>query len=125
MVLNWLKKKIAESPNTVVAGPGVIKTHNVECRFRDGERRIGKLGQDRWSDGQERFSLNLRDLPQGSDPVRLYREGELVSEFEREGRTLAFRWKGMSGEDIPRFEIGQSLSIETGGMTASGVVEAD
>ncbi|MHA7819904.1 MAG: hypothetical protein ACX930_09690 [Erythrobacter sp.] len=125
MVLNWLKKKIAESPSTVMTGPGVIKTHNVECRFRDGTRRHGKLGQDRWSDGQERFSVVLSDLPSGSDPVKLFRGTDLVSEFDRTGTTLEFRWKGMSSDDIPKFEIGESLRIEAGELVLEGVVEAD
>ena len=120
-----LKSKFVNSPNVVVTGAGVRKTHNVECRFRNGTSRHGKLGQDRWSDGQERFSLVLRDLPAGEDPVLLFRGNEKVSEFERSGTKLEFRWKGISSDTIPQFEIGEELRIETGGTVLSGIVEAD
>ena len=124
-MLGWLKNKIAQSPSAVVVGPGVIKTHNIECRFRDGSTRHGKLGQDRWSDGQERFSLVLRGLPAGNEPVKLYRGDKLVSKFERSSGKLEFRWKGMSNDEIPRFEIGESLRVEVGGLELTGIVEAD
>lgn len=125
ILVTWLKRWIATSPSAIVTGPGVIKTHDVECRFSAGGRRYGKLGQDRWSDGQERFSLVLRNLPAGNEPVKLYRGAELLSQFERSGQRFEFRWKGMAGEDIPRFAIGEELRIECGELTMSGIVEAD
>ena len=125
-MFKWLRKKIANSPSTVVVGPGVLKTHNVECRFRDDNAaRYGKLCQDRWSDGQERFSLVLRSLPVGDDPAQLYKGDELVSGFDRTGNKLNFRWKGMSSESIPKFDIGDVLRIEVGGLAIAGTVEAD
>ena len=128
MILGWLRDKIANSPSVVTTGPGVLKTHDVECRFyteADNRKRVGKLRQDRWSDGQERFSLVLRDLPKGTDPVMLFRGDEMVSEFEREGSTFEFRWKGISSDAIPKFSIGDHLMIEVGGESFLGIVEAD
>ncbi|WFL76277.1 hypothetical protein P7228_09730 [Altererythrobacter arenosus] len=125
VVVMLLKNKLADSPSMIVTGPGVLKTHDVECRFRNGATRYGKLAQDRWSDGQERFSLVLRDLPPGDEPVRLFRGEALISEFERNGSTLEFRWKGMSSEAIPQFEIGEQLRVEVGSLELTGTVEAD
>ena len=124
-MFKWIKEKIAASPTAVVTGPGVIKVHNVECRFRHAGTRYGKLGQDRWSDGQERFTLRLNRLPIRNGFVMLYRAGELVSEFEVSENAVRFAWKGMSDESIPQFEIGEELSIEAGDMVLTGIVEAD
>lgn len=124
-MLGWLKKKLAESPSTVVVAPGVNKVHNIECRFNNGTNRHGKLGQDRWSDGQERFSLILRDLPAGHDRLRLFQCGECVSEFDRSGSKFEFRWKGMISDEIPLFVIGEELRVEAGGLVLTGIVEAD
>ena len=125
IIIAALRKKLVASPGFISVAPGVTKTHNVECRFRDGANHHGKLGQDRWSDGQERFSIYLRNLPRGEDPVKLFNENVLVSEFERSGSTFEFRWKGISSEAIPQFEIGEALRIECGGLQLTGVVEAD
>ncbi len=129
-MFGWLKKKIAESPSMVVVGEGVLKTHDVEARFRDAapnsKRFFGKLKQSRWSDGQERFSLRLRDLSSDHDgKLRLYRDADQVSEFELEGSAIEFRWKGMSSDAIPKFEIGDKLRIEVGSMSITATVEPD
>jgi hypothetical protein len=129
LVIVGLKNKIANSPNAVVTGPGVLKVHNVECRFwseRSGERVYhGKLAQDRWTDGQERFSLRLNKLPAHNGKVPLYRADALVSEFEAKGTSAKFAWKGISDDSIPKFDIGEPLLIVCGSEKLTGTVEAD
>lgn len=129
IVIGGLKKKLTNSSSLVVTGPGVLKTHNVECRFwsepEQGGVYHGKLSQDRWSDGQERFSLRLHKLPEVSEKVALFRDEQLVSEFDADGKSVNFAWKGMSTQDIPQFEIGEKLFVQCGSKRLSGTVEAD
>jgi len=129
-MFGWLKRKITSSPIMVMTGPGVLKTHDVEAKFRQdisgGNRYFGKLVQSRWSDGQERFSLRLRGLASGHDgKLRLYRDGDQVSEFDLAGSAIDFRWKGMSSDTIPKFEIGDRLRIDVGPMSIAAIVEPD
>ncbi|MEP5938148.1 MAG: hypothetical protein ABJ239_07470 [Erythrobacter sp.] len=130
MMFGWLKKKIAASPSMVVTGAGVLKTHDVEARFRQNgtadNSYHGKLKQSRWSDGQERFSLRLRDL--GHDhggEIVLFCNNNQVSEFELSGADLEFRWKGMSSDAIPQFEIGDQLRVDAGPLSLTAIVEPD
>ncbi len=108
---------------------GVLKTHNIECNFwSDGKgKRVyhGSIAQDRWSDGQERFSLNLYKLRGHEGTVALYRGDERIADFETAGTRARFAWKGIAGENIPKFEIGEELSIRFGGQTITGIVEPD
>ncbi len=129
-MFRWLKKAINRSQTTVITAPGVLKIHNVEAKFRcaSNDRRspYGKLSQDRWSDGQERFNLTLRNLPDShGGKVRLLSEGKLVAEFNVSGSTLKFQWKGYSSEDIPLIAIGDCVTIEAGSTVFSAIVEAD
>ncbi len=129
-MFRWLEKTIKKSRSTVMTAPGVLKIHNAEAKFRStsNDRRspYGKLSQDRWSDGQERFSLTLRNLPDThGGKVRLLSEGNLVAEFDVSGSTLKFQWKGYSSEDIPLIAIGACVTIEAGSTVLNAIVEAD
>ncbi|MCK0127601.1 hypothetical protein [Erythrobacter sp. F6033] len=129
-MFRWLEKAINKSRTTVITAPGALKIHNVEAKFRSAsnERRspYGKLSQDRWNDGQERFSLTLRNLPNShGGKVRLLTEGNLVAEFDVSGSTLKFQWKGYSSENIPLIAIGDRVTIEAGSTVLSAIVEAD
>ncbi|NVE95963.1 hypothetical protein [Altererythrobacter lutimaris] len=126
LVILGLVGKYGDSASVVVTGRGVIKTHNVEARFRSGTMYHGKLGQDRWSDGQERFSLRLNKLTADHDgTLRLFRNGDEVSEFEITDSAISFRWKGISSDAIPQFDIGDQLRVEVGSMSLNAIVEAD
>ena len=126
LLIFWLKRKAATSPNLVVTGPGVLKTHDVECKFRSEAGYHGDLDQSRWSDGQERFQLNLRKLPDAySGPLRLLLKGEHVADFEARSGRVDFAWKGMADGDNPKFEIGDEITLEFGGQTLTGIVEPD
>lgn len=126
--LAWLlKNKAANSANVIVTGPGVLKTHDVEAKFRSESRKfLGKLAQSRWSDGQERFSLRLQGLTADhGGKLSLYRNGDLVSEFDISGSAITFRWKGISSDAIPKFEIGDQVRVDVGAMSLSAIVEPD
>lgn len=127
MVLGILiSRKFRNSASVVVTGPGVLKTHDVEAKFRLNGKYHGKLAQSRWSDGQERFILRLRGLMADHDgQVRLFRNVDQVSEFEITGSALSFEWKGMSSDDIPKFEIGDQVRVDIGSMSLLATVEAD
>ncbi|MBV7266204.1 hypothetical protein [Erythrobacter ani] len=124
-----VKRKAANSSSLIVTGPGVLKTLNIECLFwsEDSGRKIyhGKLSQDRWSDGQERFSLRLHNLPSNRGSVQLLRGDQRVSEFETQGSSVRFAWKGMISEEIPAFSIGENLAILVGDQKLTGTVEPD
>jgi len=124
-MFGWLRNRTRASSSLVVTGPGVIKVHNVECRFRGAANSYGKLSQDRWSDGQERFRLKLRNLPAGEASVQLMRHGMLVGEFEVSGGRVRFVKVVKADEAVPKFEIGETLTIEAGRLTLTGIVEAD
>ena len=129
-MLSWFREKVASAPALVVTGPGVFKTRNVEAKFRDerGSPSLrGKLGQDGWSDGQERFTLRLRGLPDAPcGPIQLYRGSRLVAEFDHAGARFEFEWKGYrSTSVVPEFEIGDLLTIEVGDVSLSATVQAD
>lgn len=128
-IIAALKNKLARSNSVVVTGPGVTKIHNIECKFRSegGGRDIyhGKLSQDRWSDGQERFSLRLHKLPAHDGKIFLHRGSKLISEFDAKGSNVQFAWKGISSDTIPLFEIGEQLVIIVGSQKLAGTVEAD
>ncbi|MEP2735781.1 MAG: hypothetical protein ABJP34_05735 [Erythrobacter sp.] len=124
-MFKWLRKKVADSPSLVVLDKDTKKTVDLECPFKAGDAYHGKLKQDRWNDGQERFSIRLHDLPPGSDPVKIYRGYTLVAEFEREGPKLDIRQKGMADDKIPEFRIGERLQIEVGGLKCDGIVRPD
>lgn len=122
----WLKKNMSANASLVVTGPGVLKTHDVECKFRSDEGYHGKLSQSRWSDGQERFRLSLRKLPGGyTGPLSLIYQGERVAEFEVKSGILAFAVKGIADDSKPKFEIGEEVRLEFGSQMLTGVVEAD
>ncbi len=129
-MFRWLEKAINRSRVTVMTAPGVLKIHNVEAKFRgvpnDRRSPYGKLSQDRWSDGQERFNLTLHNLPENhGGKVRLLCEGNLVAEFDVSGATLKFQWKGYSSEDIPLIAIGERVEVEVGSTVLSAIVAAD
>ncbi len=129
-MFGWLKDKIASSPHVVVVGKGAHKTHNVECRLLSANpvrgEPFGKLSQDRWSDGQGRFKLYLRDLPADlNDKAMLYFRNEQVAEFDVSGGKLEFAWKGTTTDDMPKFEVGEELRVEIGSVSLSGIVKLD
>ena len=122
----WIKSKAANSSSMVVTGPGVLKTHDVEAKFRKDGRYLGKLAQSRWSDGQERFSLRLRGLTADHDgKLRLFRNADQVSEFDISGSAINFGWKGKSSDAIPQFEIGDQVRVDVGAMSLVATVEPD
>ena len=126
IVIAGLRNKLTNSSSVVVTGKGVLKTHNVEAKFRSDTGYHGKLGQDRWSDGQERFSLRLSKLGSDHDgKLQLFRNGEQVSEFDVSGSAIDFAWKGMSSEAIPLFAIGDQLRVDVGSLSITATVEAD
>ncbi len=114
------------SSGVIVTGPGVRKIHDVECKFRSGSTYHGDLDQSRWSDGQERIEMNLRNLPgQYTGAVRMLKNGQHVADFDAANGQIRFAWKGQSDADTPRFEIGDEVRLELGGQTLTGIVEAD
>lgn len=118
--------KMKGSASMVVTGPGVRKIHDVECKFRTGAQYHGDLDQSRWSDGQERFSINLRKLPGAySGPVSMLHNGAHVADLEAKYGKLDFGWKGMADTDNPKFAIGDEVRLEFGGHVLRGIVEAD
>ncbi|MBX7459131.1 hypothetical protein K3152_12800 [Qipengyuania sp. 1NDH17] len=125
-VLFWILKKGKNSSSVIVTGPGVLKTHDVECKFRTPAEWHGKLSQSRWSDGQERFTLNLRKLPgRYSGPVSLFYKGAHVGDFEAAHGKIAFSAKGMVDDGKPQFDIGEEVRLEFGGQVLTGTVEPD
>ncbi|MBX7528596.1 hypothetical protein [Qipengyuania vesicularis] len=124
--LFWIIRKGKNSASVVVTGPGVLKTHDVECKFRRPAEWHGKLSQSRWSDGQERFTLNLRSLPgRYSGPVSLTYKGEHIADFEAKYGKVAFAAKGMVDDGKPQFDIGEEVRLEFGGQILTGIVEPD
>ena len=122
----WMMRKGKDSASVVVTGPGVLKTHDVECKFRSGGAYLGQLSQSRWSDGQERFTLNLRNLPERhSGTVAMHYKGGHVADFEAKSGKIAFAAKGMVDDGKPQFDIGEEVRLEFGGHTLSGIVEPD
>lgn len=126
-----LFKRTAKSGWALVVVPeGEHKIHDVEAKLYapgTGRGRLcGKLMQDRWSHGVERFRLRARNLPSSADGMaRLFRDDELVSEFATTGGSLDFKWRGEVTDDMPRFEIGQKIRLVAGQTTLEGVVEPD
>jgi len=116
----WIKSKAANSSSMVVTGPGVLKTHDVEAKFRKDGRYLGKLAQSRWSDGQERFSLRLRGLTADHDgKLRLFRNADQVSEFDISGSAINFGWKGGIGTSS------RKLPEQLGGYTLGVLVQTN
>ena len=129
VILVWLKNNVSASASVVTTGPGVLKVHNVECAFwSEGAGKgvfHGKLSQDRWSDGQERFKLYLHKLPAGLETLRLYQGDTAIADFAVEGSKVRFASKGKVDESKPQFEIGTALEIRSGDFVLRGIVEAD
>lgn len=124
--LFWMLRKGKNSASVVVTGPGVLKTHDIECKFRSEAVYHGKLSQSRWSDGQERLGLHLRKLPgRFSGTVELHYRGVHIADFEAQYGKVAFAAKGMVEDDKPQFEIGEEVRLVLGGQILSGVVEPD
>ena len=116
--------------SVVVVPPGEHKVQDVEAKLyapaANGKVFAGKLWQDRWSHGEGRFRVQVRKLPAGHEgKARLYRDGELVSQFEVSGRVLDFKWRGQVTGEMPQFDIGQKVRVEIGGWAAEGIVEPD
>ncbi|MBX7539618.1 hypothetical protein [Qipengyuania sphaerica] len=124
--LIWMLRKAKNSSSVIITEPGVLKTHDVECKFRSEAGYHGDLDQSRWSDGQERFSLNLRRLPgRYSGPVRLLYKGAHVADFEAKFGKVAFGAKGMVNDGKPQFDIGEEVRLEFGEQVLTGTVEPD
>ncbi len=124
------KRNKAPGWSLVVVPEGEHKTHDVEARlYAPGAKRgqsSGKLSQDRWSHGVGRFRIRARKLdPQNDGTARLYCDDTLVSEFEVSGSSFEFRWRGDVTDDMPKFEIGQTIRLEAGSTVLTGVVEPD
>ncbi len=118
--------KAKNSPSAVITGPGVLQAHDVECKFRSSSGYLGKLSQSRWSDGQERISLNLSKLPgRYSGPVGLFYKGAHIGDFDAKYGKVAFVAKGMADDGKPQFEIGEEVRLEFGGQSLTGIVEPD
>lgn len=126
VILLWGMGKLKGSNSVVVTKAGVLKTHDVECKFRTGALYHGDLDQSQWSDGQERFSINLRKLPDAySGQVSMLHKGAHVADLEAANGRIDFSWKGQAGADKPKFEIGDEVRLEFGGHVLTGIVEPD
>ena len=126
LLVVWLRNNATASASVIITGPGVLKTHDVECKFRSDAGYHGKLSQSRWSDGQERFTLNLRKLPSRySGSVGLFYQGSHVGDFEAKSGAISFSAKGMVDDGKPQFDIGEQVRLDFGGHSLTGIVEPD